>query len=445
MIKKSQALFLGSGLLAVMISPLCVPAARAADRDLLDILLANGAINQQQYERLLAQEELTREDVEAVVVDVGAAGVSIAGEDFEMEIGTRLHTDFQHHDLDSRMGAEAVDGTHLRRARLEMGGTMYGNWGWALEADFAGNKVSLKDVKLGYEFENGMTLYGGHQKQPYSLALEMSSNEIAFTERSIDNALVSPFTDRAIGLRLENSGGNWFFAGGVFGDSVSAGAPGDEGWGSSARAVFAPLITEQAVLHLGLRAAYREPDDASGSVAIDDETTDWSDLSIVDTGDIENTDSVRLLGPEAAAAWGPFSFFGEYNRARIERSGAESLDFDSWHVAAAWSLTGESRASAYRIDAGEFKGLVPAREFDPDAGTFGAWELAARYAEVDLNDGLFTGGQEEAATAALNWYPNGNMRFMFDWTRILDTDESNQLRRFAPGTDIYHLRAQYNY
>jgi phosphate-selective porin OprO/OprP len=165
----------------------------------------------------------------------------------------------------------------------------------------------------------------------------------------------------------------------------------------------------------------------------------------VDTGLIQDVENATLFGPEGAWVNGPFSVYGEYNDARIKRGAGEpDLNFESWHVAATWSLTGESRASIYRLDAGEFKRIQPAQPFRRGAGP-GAWELALRYASIDLNDGSFIGGAEETLSMSANWYLNNNIRMIFDWTHIVDTDESNQVRIGAVGMDIFWARAQFTF
>ena len=100
--------------------------------------------------------------------------------------------------------------------------------------------------------------------------------------------------------------------------------------------------------------------------------------------------------------------------------------------------------SAY-VDAGEFKAIRPNQYFDLSNGEFGAWEISARYASVDLNDGDIMGGEEDALSLGLNWYLNRNVRIMADWTRILDTDESSLIRLYAPDMDIFTIRTQWNY
>jgi phosphate-selective porin OprO/OprP len=70
----------------------------------------------------------------------------------------------------------------------------------------------------------------------------------------------------------------------------------------------------------------------------------------------------------------------------------------------------------------------------------GAWEVALRLSQLDLNDRMVTGGKERNITLALNWYPNPNIRFMFNYIRA-DTDEN------ADNIDptIIQMRAQIDF
>lgn len=422
-------------------------ATLAADKELLDILLSNGAINQAQYEQLLGKEKLDKADAQAIVkLDKKGFNVTSADGDYSIKIGSRLHADASVHSGDLPAGIDPINGTELRRARIETKGTFAKNWSWEASIDFADDRTSIKDFWLGYKTSNGTKIMFGHQKQPFDLSLEMSSNDLPFLERSVDNFLLAPFVNRAIGLRVEHAGSNWFAAGGVFGESVSPNsAVGDEGWGLVGRFVYAPILEDDRVLHLGARLATRRTNSGANSVRIRDETTHLSSLRIVDTGTIANVDQTNLYGVEAAFASGPFSVVGEYSSVSNDVAGASDLDFSGWNVYTTWSLTGESRAAAYRIGSGEFKRLTPANEFSTQQGTWGAWEVALRYASIDLNDGVFVGGQEDVLTTGLNWYPNTNMRLMLEWSRILDTDGSSALRQEADGLNIFQFRTQYTF
>ena len=145
---------------------------------------------------------------------------------------------------------ETIRSMAVNSAARNRGGRLFHDvWSWAAEVDFADNATSKKDFWLGYETDGGTKISFGSQKQPYSLVVEMSSNDIPFIERSVDNFLLLPFgMDRAVGLRVENSGDHWFAAGGVFGESVNPNnVLSDEGWGLSGRYVYSPIIEDDRV------------------------------------------------------------------------------------------------------------------------------------------------------------------------------------------------------
>jgi phosphate-selective porin OprO/OprP len=410
----------------------------AANEALLQILLDNGAITQEQYGQLLEKEKLTAKEFQDIKVSVGKKGLRAETADgqFSFKIGGRLHAQAAGHR--GRLASEATNGTELRRARFDLESTVYELWRWKAEVDFADNDVSVKDFLVGYTgFEWG-NLFAGNQKQPYSLALEMSSNDLPFIERGIDTDLLVPFVDRAIGLRADSAGEHWQISGGIFGSSVNPEKTGNEGWGAATRLVYAPIRDDNRVLHLGARAAYRQP--SNEETRIRAETAHLSNLFTVNTGTLQRIDNALLFGPELAFAWGPFSIGGEYNRAMLQRGGGDDLTFNSWHVAATWSITGESRASTYKMGSGEFKRLQPAVPFSLNSGGRGAWELALRYASIDLDDEEINGGEQQSMTMGLNWYLNANTRLMLDWSRILDTGSAN---RRAEDLDIFQTRVQF--
>lgn len=93
----------------------------------------------------------------------------------------------------------------------------------------------------------------------------------------------------------------------------------------------------------------------------------------------------------------------------------------------AYTLTGERRR--WNASNGGFRGIRPIAPFNLAEGTWGAWELAARYSVLDLNHnegalgaappvGGVRGGEQTIATLGLNWYPNNIVRFMLDYQRV---------------------------
>ncbi len=375
------------------------------------------------------------DDGPVVSIDSGGFRVRSADGESSIQIGGRMHADLNEHAGEGSLDPVINDGTELRRARFELKGTLPESLSWAAELEFADNRTAIRDFWLGYATGAGPGVFVGFQKQPYSLDIEMSSNDIPFVERGIDTALILPFIDRAIGVRVQDSTESFFYAAGVYGEGAANNPVDDEGWGLAGRAIYAPVRSEEQVVHLGARAAYRAPDDGAESIRIRNETTNMSNFAVVDTTTLADVDAVLLYGPEAFWARGRFSLGGELNFVEVDRAGSDA-DFGSWNVQATWSLTGESRAAAYRIDAGEFKRLRAGK----DGGR--PLELAARVAAIDLEDGAVTGGEAQTLTLAVNWYWNANVRLMLDWTSYLDTSGGSAATADAEGLDVFTLRVQ---
>jgi phosphate-selective porin OprO and OprP len=106
------------------------------------------------------------------------------------------------------------------------------------------------------------------------------------------------------------------------------------------------------------------------------------------------------------------------NVARNNLPGLPNLKFNGGYAEASVVLTGETHP--YIPADAAYGGIIPANPFSLWGGGWGAWELAGRASTMNLNDQLGTtigvaGGRQTIYTAGLNWYVNGNIRFMFDY------------------------------
>lgn len=386
----------------------------------------------------VAATPATAVDPQSVKTTLNTKGLGFETADgqFKFSFGGRLHADTTYHNNSDKLQKggspiKANDGTEIRRARIDFRGTLWNDFNFQTEADFADNNVSMKDLFLNYTGWDFAEITVGQQKQNISMELQESSNDIMFTERSLVNTLTATLFDRAIGLDFKKSDKNWSAQAGIFGDSITpntsngstAATRAGEGFGASTRVTFAPINTPNEVIHIGGFAGYRTTSGNnqfnSNSTAFSYETTHMSNLKLTDTGTIAKAENATMFGLELAAMKGPFSIQGEYTKAKIQRENIlSSLDFDAFYVQAGWTLTGESRS--YKGSDGEFKRLKPRNKFQPGKSGFGALELAVRYDQSDLTSKDIHGGEAKRATLALNWHLNENVRLMADYSRSFD-------------------------
>jgi phosphate-selective porin OprO/OprP len=148
------------------------------------------------------------------------------------------------------------------------------------------------------------------------------------------------------------------------------------------------------------------------------------------SGTFADGERIRV-SPQAFYAVGRFRALGEYVEVSQDvtrvtpTSGTRSdtLDVSAWQVQLAWFLTGEGQT---------FRGYTPNTVFSLNDKTWGGWELAARYHELDIDDDAFIGGADSFANpatsatkasawgVAVNWYLNQNFKWSlnYDVTRF---------------------------
>jgi phosphate-selective porin OprO/OprP len=107
---------------------------------------------------------------------------------------------------------------------------------------------------------------------------------------------------------------------------------------------------------------------------------------------------------------------------------ADTPTFHGWYLEGTWVLTGETKpytAQAINNEVGAFGNPVPSRPFSLDGESWGAWELTARYSDMNLIHNLnqlasstllggITGGDERIITLGINWYMNRNVKLQLN-------------------------------
>ncbi|MBT3063843.1 MAG: porin [Candidatus Thiodiazotropha sp. (ex Lucina pensylvanica)] len=369
-----------------------------------------------------------------VIKTEGGLEVTTTDGEFSLELGGRILADAAIYDEDKNA---LGNGSELRDLRLDLEGRLYADFIYEFSVDFADGEADVKDAWFAYDAVYPWKISVGHFKEPFSLEELTSKRYLTFMERALPNELAP---GRSIGIGAHWSGQRVTFAAGFFGDDYNDDADdeGDEGWGISSRLTFAPWAEERSALHLGVAAGFRRLDDEE-EVRFDTRPESHiTDIRYLDTGKLEQSRSIALLGLEGAWVTGPFSLQGEWMQAKVERDTGTEPTFDGWYLQASWFLTGESRR--YKQDAAKFGRIRPLSEH-------GALEAAARFSSLDLNDGEIEGGSSDNLTLGLNWYINRQIRLManaifVDNDRFADADGDVEAE---DEPTIIQLRAQVDF
>lgn len=421
----------------------------------LDILKSNNQITEEQYKELVAQAK--EEERQGKNFDVFyKEGLNFESENgaFKIKIGGRIQTDFGQFEPDKSMkqlgDEEGEDiqghGAEMRRARLMAEGTIYENVEYKAEFDFAEGDVDFADVYLGVKdipYMGGIRV--GHQKEPFSLEEQTSTNYMTFMERGLPNAF-SPV--RNTGVKVFNTALDNRMTWGVGAfedtDNFGDGFANYSDYNVSGRITGLPWYEKEGreLIHLGLSYNHRFRDGDNNPVRFRTRPeAHLTDLNTVDTGSMP-ADGVDVINPEFALVYGPFSLQGEYFQTFVNASGDSDLlddpTFNGFYIYASYFITGEHRA--YKPGTGAFDRIKPFNNFSIKNCGWGAWEIAARYSRIDLtdNDAGIRGGEEDNFTAGLNWYLNPNTRIMFNYVRanVEDRDDLD-----GDGTlDVYQSR-----
>lgn len=441
----------------VLLGAAVMPVQADPMLDLLQVLRDKGTISADDYSLLAnaakAKGEQTAAETKEIMakvesqssssVSLSRSGLTFQSADkaFTAKIGGRIHADYGFVNDDyfgadnTGIGNEFGDGSQFRRARLGMNGTMFSDWMYKLEVNYTGGgsdaKVDFTDVFIGYRgFDNTVIRLGRH-KMPAGLEELTSSNRISTMERTMATNTFA--LSRQNGLSVATKGNNWTATGGVWmgeGNGSTDNNNKDSDWGVAGRFTFAPIQERNSVIHLGASAYYNDFEKTGGNdrnIQVRQRANRFvSDRPVQIT--YNNTQSATTYGLELATIQGPFSLQGEYFYSTLDRKGFKDADIDGWYVLGTFTLTGETRG--YRD--GVMRTISPRNAVGH--GGFGAWELVARYDELDLWDSSaareggsvqgLRGTKAENWTLGLNWYVNDNIRFMANYVHSDIKDNS---------------------
>ncbi len=370
------------------------------------------------------------------------------------------------------------NGEFFRRIRPFAEGTFWGNGEYRLILALENDQFNSSGLDEFWVAVNNLPIFGslrvGHVKDAVGLEGDMtsSSRTMTFMERSSYSEAIELNQNFVTGVWLGNSylDKRVSYQAVAFrsDQGVSSGAFfGDGQWGLQGRLTGLPIYEQDGrhLLHLGVSGGWRSgtnniansrffTDRLSARPELRDDLPDGSPSGaqvvpnansnrMVDTAAIA-AGADFLMGTELLYIRGPFSLQAEYgwnwmtDVVGVAPTGAtlnppinpsQDYVFSGGYVQVAYTLTGENRAYDRNIGtlarqyygrSGPYSNALSFRDSDGNfCWSSGAWELAARYSHVNLNDGTglnrIQGGAMDGVALAVNWYLNSNMNVMFDW------------------------------
>ncbi|MES5815729.1 porin [Pseudoxanthomonas sp. Soil82] len=331
-------------------------------------------------------------------------GIKITSPDkkFEASIGGRIHFDAYAFDRDI---ADTTGTSEFRRARLTLAGKALG-WDYKLEQDFSAgtNLDGLRDAYIATGLWGGKATIG-HFKPYRSMEELTSSNEILMMERPFASA-TGLFSGRQFqqGVGYQRSGDNYTAGFTVFNLRGASGTR-NEGMGASGRVTWAPINNDNETLHFGGWASQENANQGSAdmsAVANYAGRRGPSQAIATTTGASRNT--ITAYGLEAAGAFGPLFFQGEYANATFGQPIGGDQDVSTWYLQGSWLLNGGHKP--YKAATGVFG--------SPKVDK-GLWELTARYDTIENKD--IADREATSVILGVNYYVNANLRFMFNYTQ----------------------------
>lgn len=384
---------------------------------------------EQEVAILKRQLELSKEDADkkgketAVVTANAKDGFSIKSPDdsFKLKLRGYAQADARYFANDQEV-LNSPDTFLVRRARIIFEGNVGPQFGFYIMPELA-TTVSLLDAYGDWKFNDAAKVRFGKFKSPFSIERLQSIMASNFIELGLPTNL-APNRDTGVQLSGDILDQSLSYAFGVFNGAVDLGsidADNNNDKDLVARVFAHPFKNSDIAplngLGVGIAASYGERQ----STALPTYKS-TGQANIFSYGSTVSADGDHFrLSPQFYYYNGPFSVLGEYieSEQNVSRTATPTLrdtfEHEAWQLSGTYVLTGELATH---------KGVTPRQSFNWAEKTWGAFEVAARYGQLDIDDDVFTNGFSSLTTSVseanawglgLNWYLNKNAKFMINY------------------------------
>lgn len=330
----------------------------------------------------------------------------------------------------------------LRRMRFAIKANVGDNWYGEIDFDFDGNTVDIKDAYLRRYFGETARPWGqikiGQFRMPQGMQQTTTSRYLKLMER----ASVYKFNpNRKLGVSWTQWSKKYMFAVGVhteeirnvhdmlegdanyFKGSFDEDNPANEGimqgaepmLGYSTRGVYYVTNETGKLISIGggysarTPGLYKYPDNRIKYDPKDETSVSEMEFTVAKVNDVNMAHNMNV---DAAVSYNSWRMTGEYYYNILTREdGLDPVKFSGFYVQSAYLLTGGTHPWNYRE--GEFTKVSPGEKS-------GAWEVAARYSYINLNDfdNDIRGGQKGQWTVGVNYYASNNVKFMLNYSYV---------------------------
>jgi phosphate-selective porin OprO/OprP len=331
------------------------------------------------------------------------------------------------------------NGVNARRARIGVNGTFQGDWKYDLQYDFGNyddgltatnsTKSGVKSAFISYGGINATMVDFGYLSVPYTLDQATANVDYMFLEHPIPQALAIAVAggDSRSAFGTRSFDDRYWVGGYLTGPKAGTSHTAAEQLGGTVRGTYQVVSTDNSSLHVGgdFSQLIKAPGTHTLNFAIEPEISiDPTATYGLTLGSAANPlRSASVYSLEAAGGYQSLFFQGEYFFYNFDRKGLASARFNGGYLQGSWTVTGEHRA--YSADSGAYGRIYPNQPFSLKEGGAGAWELAARLSQTNLNDHYIVGaqnslsavdgGNEVTTTLGVNWYPNNNIMFRLNY------------------------------
>ena len=376
----------------------------------------------------IQQEEATARATTTPVVAVGDKGLSVKTPKGDFEIKLRGLVQADHRAFLGDDSPAFNDGFLFRRIRPTIEGSFGPLIGFRLTPEFAGDSATIVDAYVDVKFDPRYTLRAGKLKGPVGLERLQSGGAIALVERGFPTEL-APNRDLGVQLQGELAGGEVTYAAGFFnGAPDGRDAPTTDPDGElefAARVFFEPWKNNaNALSGLGFGLAGSVGDkQGTGNNFLPRYRTPGQNVFFNYRGSVLADGRHARISPQAWYYRNAFGLQAEAIRSQQDvllagnPATRTELSHDAWQLTGSWVITGEDAS---------YRGVAkPNKPFAAGAEGWGAFELVARYGELDVDDdafGLYADPTLAASRArawglGLNWYLNSNLKLVLNHTR----------------------------